>query len=251
MFNPVGQGAQSIQPMVLNNLVSETIRIYQKHFVNFIGIFVVVQLIVTLFGLLTGALAVSGAIPLALLGTAITVLVSIVGYAIQSGATTLVVADDMVGQQVTMQGVLNGALAKLSPLIITSLIIGVICGVLFVTVIGIPFAIWLAVRWVFSTAVVMLEGPTQMQAMSRSSALVQGSWWRTFGIIILTAIVIAIVGAIIGAIFGGIPVVGFIIKLLYNIVSTPLLSIVITLMYFDSRVRKENLTPQTIRPSGM
>ena len=54
-----------------------------------------------------------------------------------------------------------------------------------ITIIGIPFAIYFGVRWIFLIQVVMLERTAVLPAFSRSSDLVRGQWWRVFGSLLL------------------------------------------------------------------
>jgi hypothetical protein len=57
----------------------------------------------------------------------------------------------------------------------------VVCVVLAVTVIGIPFAAWLFVRWLFLQEAIILRGLGLRDALRQSAALVRGAWWRTLG----------------------------------------------------------------------
>jgi hypothetical protein len=50
--------------------------------------------------------------------------------------------------------------------------------VLAVTVIGIPWALRILVRWVFGTHAVVLNNLTAKEAISESCRLVEGRWWR-------------------------------------------------------------------------
>lgn len=52
----------------------------------------------------------------------------------------------------------------------------------------IPLGIWLATRWVFIIQALVWEDADVMQSFTRSSYLVEGFWWRVFGLFILFAI---------------------------------------------------------------
>ena len=45
--------------------------------------------------------------------------------------------------------------------------------------------IYLAVRWYFVPQAVVIEGARGPAALARSTQIVQGSWWRTFGLVLL------------------------------------------------------------------
>jgi hypothetical protein len=57
--------------------------------------------------------------------------------------------------------------------------------------------LWLAVRWMFTTVAIAWEGSGAIAAFSRSSELVKGNWWRTFGILLLFWILLQIVTMIV------------------------------------------------------
>ena len=59
-----------------------------------------------------------------------------------------------------------------------------IIGLLAITIIGIPFAIYLGVRWGFYAQAVLIEEHSATNALRRSRELVKGAWWRVFGIIL-------------------------------------------------------------------
>ncbi|MAT38326.1 MAG: hypothetical protein CL946_01845 [Ectothiorhodospiraceae bacterium] len=64
-----------------------------------------------------------------------------------------------------------------------------IIGMLIVFLAFIPM-IWLSVRWMFGYNSIASENTGVIEAFKRSSALVQGKWWRTFGIYMLWSIIV-------------------------------------------------------------
>jgi hypothetical protein len=52
--------------------------------------------------------------------------------------------------------------------------------------------VYLVVRWYFVPQAVVIEGARGPAALMRSSQIVQDSWWRTFGLILLANLAIAI-----------------------------------------------------------
>lgn len=52
----------------------------------------------------------------------------------------------------------------------------------------IPLGVWLAIRWVFIVQALVWEDADVMQAFSRSTYLVEGFWWRVFGVMLLFSI---------------------------------------------------------------
>lgn len=143
-------------------------------------------------------------------------------------------------------------------------------GVLGVLLTG-PLATWLWVKFCLAPAVVVFEGQRPVAALRRSSQLVQGDWWRIFGITLLvymmaatagyfiqmpfsvlgifpgvigtsslegdpspTAIVVAMSGYLVATLLG---------QMVSQIISTTLPQLVTGLLYVDRRMRTENLGP--------
>jgi hypothetical protein len=109
-----------------------------------------------------------------------------------------------------------------------------------ITLIGIPFAIYRAVRWYFISQVIMVEGLSGEAVLARSAALVEGKWWNTVGRLIVMALVIQIpVGLLSSALSAAFPgVAGILISSATAFVTTPFGIIASTLMFFDLYVRK-------------
>ncbi|GAB3532928.1 glycerophosphoryl diester phosphodiesterase membrane domain-containing protein [Arthrobacter tecti] len=65
------------------------------------------------------------------------------------------------------------------------------------TLAAIAVAAWLNVKWVMAPAALMLENVGPIAALRRSWTLTTGNWWRTFGILILTAIIVSVITQIV------------------------------------------------------
>jgi hypothetical protein len=74
------------------------------------------------------------------------------------------------------------------------LVIGMIAGVV--------LAIWIYYSLALAPAALVLEKQSVRGALRRSRALVKGSWWRVFGILLLASIIATVVGGIISLPFG-------------------------------------------------
>jgi hypothetical protein len=110
--------------------------------------------------------------------------------------------------------------------------------------------IWLYVAWAFALPVLLVEGLRGRQALGRSFELVRGRWWKTFGTLIVGFILAAIISSLMQAIFVVGMVVGddndtvvLVLSAIAGIVglaiSTPFQAALLTVLYFDLRVRKE------------
>ena len=68
--------------------------------------------------------------------------------------------------------------------------------VLAVTIVGIPFALYFAVRWGFFVETLLLEGVSARDALRRSSELVTGMWWRMCGMLLAVCLLSAAIHAV-------------------------------------------------------
>lgn len=141
--------------------------------------------------------------------------------------------------------------------------------------IGWPFAIYLAISWMFAAHIIILEGERVFRSMGRSRYLVRGHWWRVLGIVVVIWMITSIVQSVFGflvapfsfASAGSGPstlfvavttVVTVILQTAATIVVSPITYCCFLLLYYDLRVRKEGFDLElmaqemiaTPRPAG-
>ncbi|WP_434993677.1 hypothetical protein [Arthrobacter sp. Ld5] len=58
---------------------------------------------------------------------------------------------------------------------------------------------WVSTKLVVAPAALMLEGVGPWAAVTRSWQLTRGNWWRTFGIVLLTSLIVSIITSVISA----------------------------------------------------
>jgi hypothetical protein len=122
--------------------------------------------------------------------------------------------------------------------------IGIALGFLALIVPG----IYLAVRWYFVPQAVVIEGARGPAALTRSSQIVQGFWWRTFGLIVLANLAAAIPALVLLAPFTSIAsstdqaVWALVGTILTTSVTTPFVSLYSTLLYYDLLARRDSTT---------
>jgi hypothetical protein len=113
--------------------------------------------------------------------------------------------------------------------------VGVVLGFILFIVPG----IFLLVRWYFVPQVVVIEGARGSGALSRSFQLVQGRWWRTFGLAALPNLAIVIPGLLLVVPFAAIAestdraiweMIGSIVA---TSITTPFVALYSTLLYYD------------------
>lgn len=155
---------------------------------------------------------------------------------------------------------------------------GALTGQAFLTVLGgliaLGLVLWLWVRFSLASPALMLEKTSVRKALTRSSKLVKGSWWRIFGITVLTNIITGFVSGLIvlpltlvgGLLFGGglegmadgtgatswgyliLVAIGGVIGLT---ITMPMQAGVTVLLYVDQRIRREALDLELARAAGI
>lgn len=105
--------------------------------------------------------------------------------------------------------------------------------------------LYLLVRWLFVAQCVVIEDKRGFDALARSSQLVRDNWWRTFGIVLVTQLVAAIPAVLVSVPLAAAAksadreLPGLAGDMLADIVTVPFVAIVITLLYYDLRARRE------------
>lgn len=205
-----------------------------------------------------------------LLGIA-TVLITVTLFVIGIGGITIGTGATYLGENITIHSVLQRTTHRFWQLLGCFLLWSLVTTVLAATIIGIPFAIYFAVRWGLFLGTALFEEPVISSALKRSSELVEGMWWRMFGTLLAIFLFSTMIHAIIEISIGLILVatnlvseidfidilewgllgtsfesstpffytISIIIHLVVHAISFPIWVIGITLLYFNQRIRKE------------
>jgi len=104
--------------------------------------------------------------------------------------------------------------------------------------------IFLFVRWYFVPQAVVIERTHGVGALSSSGRLVDGGWWRAFGLILLVNLVALLVSVVLGAPFAGAAqssdraVWALVGSIVAGSLTHPFAALYSTLLYYDLRARK-------------
>lgn len=175
-----------------------------------------------------------------------------------SAGLTVVVADAVLGRRPTVEEVWRRVQSKVWSAVGLSLLVGLIVGILAITVVGIPVAVYAYVALSLAVPALMLENQPPRAALLRSRELVRGAWWRTFGTIVLATFVTFVMAALIELVLGavglsgglvvtstGIPagrlLLGAVAGTVANSLVAPVRAGVVALIYVDRRMRTEGL----------
>jgi hypothetical protein len=271
------------RPMPLPELLDELFRLYRRHFSLIVGVALLVAVPGLIWSLVTGTYKLNsasyanlftttgtttptfnnqqfsnlvGALSLGALGGFILLPISV-------GAVYRAVTDVALGRPATIGSVLRETLARYFPLLgLIGLGILLFIGWIIAETIGFILlilpgfavfcaAVYLAVRWSLVVAAMMAEDIGPIRGLGRSWNLVSGSWWRTFGILLIVTILqliitygLFILFGVIAALFTAGDFQAAVVQVggtLLGAVVSPITTIAVTLLYFDLRVRKEGL----------
>ncbi len=245
----------------LGALLDETFSLYSKNFRQFVVMVAVVQVPIGVVSALILALFREGLAPLL-----VAELMGIVGAVAVYGAIASGVGQKYISGEIDIRSCYDRAIGRLRSLALIGLLVwgglfviptletliedqtvAAIVGILTIPIIA--FAIY----WSMSIQISVVEGHKAVSALRRSFRLVQGSWWRVFGIHMVVGLVIIGLMIILNLAFlpltylpgvenafGAINLVTFLAGLVVTIIAPPILFIAGTLLYYDLRVRKED-----------
>jgi len=254
-----------LRPLEIGDMLDETFRMYRRHFLLFAGISLLLAVpSAALYGLAfawfsvalrdTTGTDLSYLTPLiATAGAGFLVTLAILPFT--NAAVMYAACESALGRPVTLGGVFSGILRRYFPLLgywllftVTGLLAALLC------VAPLVLWVWVFVGWIIVTPAMFIENISLGAAMRRSWHLVRGRWWRTFLVLFLMLIVWYVARVALDAflqlgqfllaivlspfIVAGVTLAGA--ELVSALVS-PVLQILIVLIYFDLRVRREAL----------
>ncbi|WP_406148460.1 glycerophosphoryl diester phosphodiesterase membrane domain-containing protein [Streptomyces sp. NBC_01012] len=232
-----------------------------------------------------------------LLNTAPSTLIALIATLITTSVLTVVISRSVLGRGVTLSEAWSEARPRLLPLLGLTLLLGLMSiaimvvgllpglalgsggGGLALTVLGFlagcAVVLWLMVRFTLAAPALMLERQPVLTSLRRSAKLVNGSWWRTFGILALSYLLVIVLTLIITIPFGVIAVTvdsdslseflnssstnfgwPFLVitgigDVIISTLAYPFTAGVMALLYIDQRIRREALDLELARAAGV
>ncbi|GBP99678.1 hypothetical protein SSP531S_10740 [Streptomyces spongiicola] len=231
-----------------------------------------------------------------LVGTAPVTAIALIATLFTTALLTVVISRSVLGREVTLSDAWREARPRLPQLLGLTLLLPLIAGAVLVVgmlpglllgstggavlavlggIAGMVVAVWLMIRFALASPALMLERQGVIQSMRRSAKLVRGAWWRVFGILLLTMLLIFIVSLIIAIPFGLIalavdggglsgmfsgatPGFGWPFLIITGIgaviassITYPISAGVTVLLYVDQRIRREALDLELARAAGV
>ncbi len=185
---------------------------------------------------------------LALGGTAITNLISLLAQTLTAAACLRAIGGDIVGSPAGAGASLRYAFGRFLPLLWVAILytLALIGGVL-LCIVGI---VWTWVLFSLATPALLFEDKRGTAAMGRSRQLIADHWWRVFGVLVVGFLIVGVLSAMLGGLLGSViladsnnTLLNATVSTLVNIaalaVTTPFTAALTAYIYFDLRVRKE------------
>ena len=189
-------------------------------------------------------------------GQGVVALLALLVYLLTTAGCFKAIGSAYLGDRTTWQDSLGFALKRLPSVLWVSIL------VFLVTVLGflllIVPGVYVAVAFSLALPVLLLEQKKGGSALGRSRKLIEGRWWRTFGVLlagyVLASVVAGIVQGILAALMfvavGDDSVMSVILSglagLAGQVITTPFVAALVTVLYFDLRVRKEAFDLQVL-----
>jgi hypothetical protein len=236
----------ALRPRSTTELIDAAVQLLRQHYMELIttsAIFLIPAFILKLFlpDIRAGQLPTGSRLLLFTAGLAVTAVFSIVS----SSAVVVIVSDSYLGREVSIGAALQRVISRIWAVFWTAIlqfVLAMVGTVLFL----IPGL--LCVAWFFAaTVVVVIEGKSTFAALARSKQLASGSVGRILGILFLTIILVFVIEVIVAMVLGfaGVlfahagPALTTLAGNIASLLIYPFFTVVITLLYYDLRIRKE------------
>jgi hypothetical protein len=191
-----------------------------------------------------------------LAGEGVVVILALIVYALTTAACFKAVSDAYLGTPPAARPSLWFALRRLPVMAVMGFFayLAIVCALVLLIAPG----IWLSISWSLAIPALLFERLGPFGALRRSFRLVRGRWWPICGAIVVGVLMVSIVGAVVQGLLIAIPTIVFgddkavravanvIAATLASTITTPFTAAVITLLYFDQRVRKEGFDLQLL-----
>lgn len=251
-----------LRPLSFGELLDGAFTLYRRHFSTLVLIALVPSIPAILIYLLAGAgVFGSAANPMAAVGVAVVIPVSLLASVITWGGLTYFVGRAYTGMPVAAGDALKAAGRRYLPLLAASIIAGIMWTVGFVLCF-VPGLFAMCACFAF-VAAVMLERRGPIDAISRSIDLVKGAWGEVFLVLIVVYLIAAMPGFAVGAatMVASLVVakdpsrtlmvqaISGVLSQLVNALTAPFSATAMVLLYYDRRVRTEALDVQMMAES--
>jgi hypothetical protein len=244
-----------LRPRTVGEILEAAFSLYGKHWKSLLQIVAIVIVPLTLLQYLLGDI-VAGSVTRdatgrivatngsALAASTLTSLLTLVIQQILIGAVAWAVAMVLIGRVPDARASYRFGYRRLWSILLVGIlfVLAVFAGLIALVIPGII----IAVRFSVAIPALVVEGKRGTEALGRSWNLVRGRSWSVFGAFIVVGFLTGIVSGVLTAIGGGNWFVTGLLAAVAGCITTPFTGLVIGLIYFDLRVRKEQLDLPTL-----
>jgi hypothetical protein len=165
-----------------------------------------------------------------------------IAAAIVAAIVVVIVRELVAGRKAGFRSAFGGVRERFWRVVSAQLLATLGVLLLFVSIIGIPWAIWKLVGWRFVQQEVLFTDRSLRESFRGSSELVRGRWWHSVRVIVFLSLITAVTGPAltVALIFTTLPLIW--INLLGSLIFALLIPYVAlgdTLLYFDLQARAE------------
>ena len=191
----------------------------------------------------------------AIAGTLIGALIQGAAAALAIAACFRVISSAYLGDRAEAGPSLRYGLSRLLPLMVAYIVLAIALGISAILVV---LPIFLGVKWSVTFAAIVAERAGPFHAMRRSWGLTRGHWWRVFGTLLVVGLIALVLYlAVVAGLGGAIATSDDMSEFTYATLTTaltvilfallyPLVASIITVIYYDLRVRNEGFDLQLL-----
>lgn len=232
--------AYNIRPLSFAEVLDRAFRVYVDNFQLLVGIAAVVWIP---YGVMVAAGPVFASVAFILL---------LLAAPIMAVAHAIAVAHVYLDRPITIQDAYGATRPILLRIVGTYLLFYLLVMLAFLALI-VP-GIYFVICWSLMLPVMVVEQRFGMSALSRSRGLVTGTWWATFGILLVAGLLVSLPATALQLVWGFIPFFGPMLNAATQAVTSTYSAVVLVVYYFDRRCRVEDfdlrLLAEQIRAAG-
>jgi hypothetical protein len=243
-----------LKPRGYGEILDISFDIYKKNFLLLIGVAAIIYIPIAILGaILIGSIA-SANVPMMIITLVILYFAILILSVLANGAMVKVISERYLGNPITIMDAYKFVYSKLFDYILTSILayILILAGFICLVIPGIIFCFWIA----FIPQILILENISGWNNIMRGKNLIGGNAGRLIVFGVLYFIIVLIGSLIIGFIFGMVlpgavhsKAFDHISNSIINIFALPLLTTIITILYYDIRIRKEGFDLEMLAAS--
>jgi len=168
---------------------------------------------------------------------------NVLGLTIVQATCARAVVDLDANGQASATRAYRATLRRLAPLLGGLVLAAFAVAVLDLTIVGLPIAIWLVIRWSLLAQAVALDDAGAVGSLRRSARVVRTHWWRTASLTVFVTGLGLVLGPLVGTLLlfatnASFDVVNLVSDAVYA-VSLPFAAIATTYLYFDLLSRRQ------------